>query len=383
MRWRTEWNWTLAALTLVLLGFWWFIGGSQRTDDTYSASPRGKKAFFLLTGELQEDVERNTDLLVPHLDRYGTICLLGPARYPTSQEWRILHEWVRSGGRFVFAARFDEPDVDLSPFPISVSERTPASGLPIDSDEALPIGERRLDTNLAPGDFDWESDATIEATRPITDLASIHSDVQVARLRVGRGTIVVVASDRIFTNAALASAAHDNGRLAYRIFTSSSPVAPVAFDESLNSSGTPKVFAVLFDTESRRVTLQVLLCALLFAWWGSRRFGPSASVDRVRRRSVVEHAVALGNLHYKSGSGSRLVAAYLERLRVDLAPGEHAASIARRAGLDPFAVESTLARAQAAAEEESTHPAVASAIVRALAEIRRELHQSKGDRHGA
>ena len=283
----------------------------------------------------------------------------------------------------IFAARFDDPDVDLSPFPISVSITNRDDRSTTGSDHDLQTSQPLLETALAPGDFDWQSDATIEATRSITPLASIDGDIQVARLRVGRGMIVVVASDRVFTNAALASAAHDRGRLAYRVFSSSSPAAPIAFDESFNSSGTPKVFAVLFDTESRRVTLQALLCALLFAWWGSRRFGPAASDGGARRRSVVEHAIALGNLHYKSRSGSRLVAAYLARLRAELAPGEQAASIARRAGLDPLAVERSLARAQAAADDESTYPAAASAIVRALAEIRRKLHEPQGDRHGA
>ncbi len=51
---------------------------------------------------------------------------------------------------------------------------------------------------------------------------------------------------------------------------------------------------------------------LLFGWMVSRRFGPLLRKGRLERRSLVEHAEALGSMHYKVQTGASLLESYLE-----------------------------------------------------------------------
>jgi hypothetical protein len=389
---RPEAVWVGGLLLLLLSGFYWLPGSGEARSDSFSASASGKKAFFSLAQRLIADVRRNTGKLQPPEDA-TTLCLIGPARYPAAREWQQLHQWVQGGGTLVFVARYEDPVVDLGPFRLKVVHRlknaasdpdeddSPDSPGPAEQTEGSGPGALEVDPHLAEGEFNWPSAGWVQGASPDAWVAvALFGLPQVVFQEVGEGEIVVVASDALFTNAALLTG--DNGLVAFRILEYADAGGPLYFDETLNASGPPKVFGLLFDPPLRPMTLQALMVVLLFGWWGSRRFGPVTSLSPLARRDITEHAVALGNLHFKVGTGGRLVASYLERFRHRLrlnylasAGQDVAGALARRARVDIAAAKSALGLASRTASQERVPTAQAAAAVRALARIGEKLRR--------
>ena len=213
------------------------------------------------------------------------------------------------------------------------------------------------------------------------------------RLAAGQGIIVVSTSDVVFTNDELAREDHESALLAVEILRALGDSTSIVFDESLNISGTPKVFGILFDTRVRPVTLQIILCVLLFGWWGSRRFGPPRRAEATSRRSIREHALALGNVYYKAGAGAHAMRQYLEFFRREVVSrrlalqqeggiassrtGRIARSIARAASLEEGEVRRVLERAESASRMNKLSAADLARIIRSLAGIREKLDQGK------
>ncbi len=469
-RWTTEWLWIGLLGLLMLLGFWWIPGRSGTRSDTYSAAHDGKKAFLEIIRTVGTDewtdwsVRRNKELLATALEDINTLLLLGPARLPSPREWETLEQWVDDGGRLVFAPRHDDATVDMGPFDVTIRPvaRITANGVVLEPGDEDPDDE---DAEAIIEDFtqgtDGEDDVwdlrgalagmTIRTDKPTTDLAkgnfrwlsrSYLKDYpdyarvileargvpQVLSMEVGYGRVVVAATDTIFANREMARRSRDNWLLAYRIFEAVDPVTEIAFDESLNESGTPKVFGVLFNPFLRRFTLQLLLLAAIFCWWKSRRFGPADPPSEPPRRSVREHAIALGNLHFKAGTGVQAVDHYLEFFQRELGlehyavrrsdepaksgksgeaseaseasqasqaskarAREHdearrqqaAAMLARWANMNVDAVREALDRAEAATRKSHISSGETAALVRSLAKIKERLQHAKGTAYGA
>jgi hypothetical protein len=240
------------------------------------------------------------------------------------------------------------------------------------SEERPPSGGASVTTHLVQGGVDWRSSGRVEYSSPDASVELARDGApQVVWQPVGDGVIVVTASDHVFSNRSLATA--DNGLLAFRILESASPAGPVIFDETMNRAGAPRVVGVLFEHPFRLPTIQLLLVALLFAWMSSRRFGPTATSESPARRSLVEHASALGSLHFKVGSGPTLVAAYLEffRRELGLRLGRDAAGgLVESAPAPQVARPPAIARALRAAKSPSLERARAAELIVSLARHR-------------
>jgi hypothetical protein len=387
-----------AAVAVVLAGFFWFPATDRTALDTFSPSAGGKKAFYTLSQRLLPDVRREVEALDPPEDA-GSLVLLGPARYPGPDEWSALHDWVTEGHTLVFVARMDDPAADLGPFGIKVVPRLGSREAEGDEEEAdrAPIerpnapGESsrlEVDPELASGTFDWPSRGWVEASDD-NSWTAVRLDglPQLVYRPIEGGLVVVGASDYLFTNGALVDP--DNGLLAFRVLERAAADGALYFNESLNASGAPKVLGLFFESYLRPVTLQLLVGLLLFAWWGSRRFGPPAGATREARRDVTEHAVALGNLYYKVGSGAHSVDSYLDHLRHELRLGYRgpeaealADSLARRSRIDRKRVVRIVAMARdLGSRPRATAPEAAGAI-RALARLRWSVERGDAG-HGA
>jgi hypothetical protein len=398
-RWQAEWAWASALVLLIVLGFWWFPGGRGGADDTFSTSAGGKRAFFTLAQRRLDSAARYLEGPLPPDDDSDTLCILGPVRYPDAREWDALHFWVGAAGNtLVFAARQHDPAVELTSFGVRV---VPDQRLldsfqdeDDDSDSSPPgpaasaewkrlFGDPTVTTPLASGKFRWQSFGHVEAGSPDAEvLVEVDGEPQVIRQRVGQGILIVASSDYIFTNRSLAT--DDNGLLAFRILECGEPL-DVSFDESLNRSGAPKVLGLLFDPSVRPITLQVLIAAILFVWLGSRRFGPPLVTTAAEHRSITEHAVALGNLHFKAGTGARAVAWYLDYFRNELklhyaaaSGAQEATLLARRANMEQHVVARVLGEAGAVTREPRVSDARAASVLRALAGIKSNLDRAKG-----
>jgi hypothetical protein len=185
---------------------------------------------------------------------------------------------------------------------------------------------------------------------------------------VGSGSVIVVASDFVFTNRSLTVV--ENGVLAFRILELAEPRGTIYFDEHMNAAGAPKVVGLLLEEPFRFLTLQLLVVTLFFGWMVSGRFGPLRSTSTPARRSLVEHAQALGSLHFRVGTGGRLVASYLEFFRRPLGlqygRGESEAHLEARVSDAP----TELNRALRASRNPALGREAAASIIASLARYR-------------
>jgi hypothetical protein len=323
--------------------------------------------------QLDRSVVRSVDQLVPE-DGFApsTVLILGPSRYPSDEEWQAIHKAVLSGNSVVFAANNSDPHVDAGPFRVEVvggstlgdvdeleipTEDEPAAKLDeesgseivsnddevdaanlnsettldkeeVDEEEetdepeipanfAELLGQVKATSKLVDEEILWRSSGRIEMAEDTWDvLVEVDSSPQAVQRKFGRGTFTLIASDDIFNNGAMTSP--DRALLAWRLLESAATDGTTMFDETLNSSGVPKVFGILFDPLFRSITLQLILIVVLFGWLGSRRFGPSRRSLHTRRRSVVEHAEAVGTLYFRAGAGPHAVKCLHEFLKQEL-----------------------------------------------------------------
>lgn len=434
---KAEIGWLSGVAVIVMLGFWWVPGDRGTTDDTLSVNANGKKAFYLATQKLLDGdyaVSRSTESLIPP-DGADTLIMLGPARYPDDAEWQQLYEWVRSGNTLLFAAKHGDPAVTSTDFgfkiipnafdeansnPFGVKPKTGKAGKTKsktgtsrsvnsetadseseaseseastiaksttgdygdDEDDIASLFEERVaTTELIPGTTYWRSDAWIEATddRDTTILVTQDGRAQAIVRTIGYGQIVVTSSDYVFCN--LASMKSSHRKLAWRLFEQGQTDGPVYFEESLNASGAPAVFGILFNSRLRPFTLQLLLATVLFGWWGSRRFGPVVEHDDATRRNIREHATALGQMHYRIKAGPHAVKQYFDLFKSDMRltttnPAQHAAILATRSGQSETEMESLLNRVIFAMEYHGRLPnAEAAGLLRSLATVRARINR--------
>lgn len=344
---RSEWMWIAAVALIFALGYGLIPARSNRnSEDSFHNGAPGKRAYYLLVDALLDDVHRNSDGLIPSDPEADTLVLLGPARYPSRSQWESLKAWVEEGRTLVFAARWRDPAVLMEPFGVEIVPYSPLDmdleSEPEGDDEAQSTEETDdptapahpdedstgededeakedddIETELVSGDVDWRSGGFIRSDDPeATVHVSQDGNAQVMVHRVGDGFLVAIASDYLFSNRAQVK--QENATLAFRILELGIPIGPVYFDEGLNLAGAPRVVGILFEEPFRALSLQLLTLALLFAWMNARRFGKPTGDARPPRRSLVEHAEALGSIHLRVHSGGRLVRSYLEFFRQDL-----------------------------------------------------------------
>ena len=373
---QSDWLWVVALLLLVAVGYGLIPAPEARTPiDSFSEDSAGKKAFFLLAQELLGRVERSSGSLIPADEGADVLVMLGPARYPDRAQWQTLHDWVARGRALVFAARQQDPAVSLEPFDIRVVPATAPRASTVVEDEAPGFGTD-FGTDFV-GEVDWVSAGEVQSeASDVSVTLSVGGSPQVMWRPIGDGVVVVVASDYIFTNRSLAT--KDHGLLAFRILESASPQGSVYFDEEMNEAGAPRVVGILFESPFRVVTIQFLVITILFSWMAGRRFGPLLRPASSARRSLVEHAEALGSLHFKVGSGSKLIVPYLEFFRQDF--GLRLSGRERHLELDKPALLPLLHDAKSAAAVDQAVRAARNPslergrvahILRSLAEVRR------------
>lgn len=320
-----SWVWLTVLTAAVLLQVWFPPISAGPLNDTYSVEVSGRKAFYELAALQHPHVQRNDHslLLLPDvLETDAAICLIGPARYPSTDEWTHLLDWVESGGRLLVAARAHRPELSLDLLKVSVN--------PVKSIRTLPIprpGEPPPDTMSVSVQcdwldstalIDWRSTGKIKSETSAEVLLSVDDIPQAVRLSHGTGTIVLVASDYVFSNESLDARTTQNALLAVRLLDALGPVTEIIFDESLNITGTPKVVGILLDPVLRPLTVQLLILLVVFAWRGSRRFGGILPPGVPLRNDITEHIDAVGALNYKIRNGCGAVRSYLDQLRAEL-----------------------------------------------------------------
>lgn len=386
------WVWLFFLCLLLPLHLWFPEFGTGAMDDSYSSSASGKKAFYLLLDAESNFTNRNRaplNVLIQSLGSWETLCILGPARYPSPLEWSSLLAWVEEGGRLVITANHDHPEFEIEPLQVKVSyldetEREAIPRAPVKNPDEQHIS---LSLNDSQGLIDsqattvfpdapsilWETNARVDTDSGQT-LITAGDTKQAVLLGYGLGEIVVASSSELFSNQSMV----DGGSVAaYRLIESAGSVDYVVVDESLNASGTSKVVALLIDPTFRPLTIQLLITLLIFGWWHSHRFGPILSSHILPRHNIVSHTDNIGNIHYKAKNGRMLLYAYVKQLFTqlrlrNLRGEEHRVidPIARRMNQDPQEVKSVLKQAAKLTRSEKVDRHLMADMIRKLAKIR-------------
>ncbi len=304
----TTWFWPVAVLAAVSLHFWFPEWSTGAGHDSYSATAEGQKVFYRLVARHPGNLfvarnRRPLTIAMPNTAVDELVCLLGPERPPTTEEWSAISDWVRSGGRLLYAFQGDDPQE----IPWLRVKYTP--GRP-ERDDLEPVTDLVSSQETA-----WWTDGRLEAPAAIT-LVRYDDTIQAASIPFGNGNVVVVATPLPFSNQALTYG--ENSVLAIRLLETAGLPEFVMFDESLNNSGTAKIVGILFDPLLRPLTIQILIVTLLFGWWHSRRFGSLTQSAVSPRQNIVEHTDMVGNLYWKSRDGHAVLKSYLRQLASQL-----------------------------------------------------------------
>lgn len=375
--------WVTAIALLFVLTFWWVPGDSTSNNDSYSTEVTGKHAYFQGIRTLHGNVSRSVKELVP--PRAGTIVILSPARIPGEEEWLELSRFVSNGGRLLYVAGAYTKGFTSGPFGVTLTNSWTPPEVPLPSQpEETTFGIAKIWNNR---NLPWASTSslTVQGQGAWNEvLVTNRSGIQAVRCRHGRGYAVFVASDVVFQNRSMFDATSQ--AVASQLFELTKPRSLIFFDESLSSSGTPRVLGILFTPLFRPLSLQLLLVAVLFGWWGSRRFGPAIQAKSSDRRAIVEHAQALGNMHYKVGTASHALKSYFDYFRsVSQMPGGRidkvADVLAARSGIERTEVERLLTETQKAIQAPNIGPGTAATLIQQLANLRDRMMQF-GERTG-
>eukprot|EP00913_Durusdinium_trenchii_P008831 g8297.t1 len=382
---KLRWLWPTALVVLIAIHFWPFKIGAGIDHDSYSVRSEGKLAlYYLLRADpesIGHTVTRNVEPLKAIIGdgrnrfRYSpsnqpkTLCILGPARYPNSAEWKQLLEWVSRGGHLVIAGRYGKPEFAIDELGIEVKRIR--GRIDADSD--------KIDTVLVEnGRLVWRSRGRIVTKGGAERLFHADGTVQAVRRFHGSGQVVVIASDFVFSNQSLAFADHSNAELAFRLLHNDFTRREFVVDESLNVSGTPKVVGLFLDPIFRPLTIQALIAVVLFGWWRSIRFGPLQLPAVTARHNIVDHTDAVGALHFKSSDGTTALRSYLRQFFAELKLKSHKGRedrvfepIAVRMGKSVEAIRTLLQKATKAARNKNLDRRTAAAIIRKLSIVRR------------
>ncbi len=397
----------LAALAAVLSLQVWFPRIDADVNDTYNVDVGGRNALFQFAQRRMGYVIRNHEPLASQLDLYDedtTLCLLGPARYPNSQEWQALLNLVSRGGNLLVAARWQDAEMQIPGInagvkstiakksfkPPTAGNQKKAGGSPADSDSKtadevqskiaaqLAAAPVLVTTTLDPSvDFTWKTGGVVEAPAAAEVLVKTAAGPQAVRMHYGRGQILLVASDFIFSNTALNQRGHKNAILAVKLLEAAGPADPLVFDEALNETGTPKVVGVLLDPALRPTTIQFVALIVLFGWRGNRRFGGLLPKSSPPRHDVADHTNSLGNLYYKAHHGTGVLREYLDQLKTELRLRHFAGHerrvllpVAQKANLSIDEVLRDLGAAEAAARKPRLSRRDAALHIRNLSRLR-------------
>ena len=201
--------WLVALIGLLIVQVWSPFVGPTQVNDSYSVENSGRRAVYDLASEHYLYVERNhrpfAKFVTEHEGYAGDVpdtalCLLGPARYPSASEWKVLLEWIRGGGRLLIAADMTGKNTGFEIPELKVEVELPERKTITKPPPASTVTTRLL---AGPVNLHWRSVAKLTAPRDAVVLVQADGQPQAVRVTHGRGWIVVLASDYVFSNESL------------------------------------------------------------------------------------------------------------------------------------------------------------------------------------
>jgi Domain of unknown function (DUF4129)/Domain of unknown function (DUF4350) len=327
-------------------------GDDEGRADT---SPSGTQGLVEAFEKHGIKIKRRSEPL-SQLDRPLALVLLPEATLDDAA-WKDVLAWVKDkGGRLVLAGVTPLPaelEQRIVPDPGEVTALFVAPGVhwPGHPAVSLPHGARIVST-LGPTAGEGPPEGTV--------LLRGESAVVTER-RLGEGRVVVVADERLFTNAALAVDEDASFALSILYRSSVAPEREVELCDAWTGAGAQTPMDSVSQAHLTPVVLQIFaLMGLLFLWKG-RAFARLRDPPEEGRRAFADHARALGLTYQRAHAARHVTGLYavwaLERLRERVHRAGRqgliplAEAIAARTGRPEGEVMSVLADAAGARDE--------------------------------
>jgi hypothetical protein len=275
---------------------------------TYSATPHGAKAAYLLLARLGYRVARSEgplDLVAEAADAHTVLILAEPTRAPNQQEIAGVRRVLERGGRvlaagFLSAALVPEENLDDQSPPQLIGGVC----------EAEPIGFSRLASGgkvvMRGVRSVWKMD------RPSQRVAFVcGNEGVVVAYHAGKGTVVWWASASPLRNQDIAA----QGSLDLLLNSLELQTGDnIVWDESLHAAP-PATWSPLQDRIILALIAQLTGIAVLLLLSRGRRSGPLRPLPVPARNSSMEFVHSLGGLYRASGANDVPVTIAYERFR--------------------------------------------------------------------
>lgn len=314
--------------------------GAAKPDvrpSTYVDTPQGLRALFLLFESAGVEVSRLHHSPSDADDTERTIAIVAPTWPMSAKQIDDALDWVDAGGRLVVVEAKEiegSQSRDASAFFARLGrEVTEITRLTTTSEGGRAVLEADY-LRHGVGEIRWRppvrislKSATSQDSPPadprIDDtvvLATCNGSTVIEELSFGGGTIVLVADDSFLTNVGLREA--DNAILAVNLFAGD-PMGPVAIDEfhhGADEGGSrltliERLLALTTGTWIGRGLLLALLAVVVSVAGRAIRFGAPLPEAPAARRSMTEHAAALGRLLERGQSTDSAARALIEGTR--------------------------------------------------------------------
>ena len=263
---------------------------SGRVYDSYSTMSTARDGLSLAYAYLQRQ-HRDVSMLTrpvgtSRLAADGVVFKVGAAAPLRPDEY----DFVSGGGRIVVAVAGDLR-------PLAFRNDAPSSAVKVfpfvDGVAQIGIPQRRA------------IDAKTLPPRMVA-LYTAGERVAVARERIGRGDLIVMADPEIFTNEQLHMGNHLPLLLAL-----AGTARPLLFDETLHGlGGADGPLALLKDWNLGPFLVLLLAVSALVIWRGSRRVGAAEDPYREQRSDAVDLVHSLGALYERSMSEAEALSVY-------------------------------------------------------------------------
>jgi hypothetical protein len=374
------------AVLVVLTAGLAFVGGDPQEHgmsipSTYSASPGGARAAYLLLEELHYKVSRweRSPTELPIGDAGAVLIIADPLEAPTKEEVAALQDFVAKGGQVIFTG-----------------ERIKSFFLKAKVEEKFPEAEWQTFAANIPSNYTAGAPKIVLQTgtawqTPEASQLALYGDAGspvVVSWRIGDGRILWWAAATPLTNSGISR----EGNLNFFRNAMNFPLpdektaVKIYWDEYFHGERT-SLWSYVRKTPVAWGLMQISILGLIVIFTFGRRSGPVVLPPVISRLAPLEFVDTLGGLYERAGAEPAVVGFVYQRFRATLSrqlrisssasDTELAEAVENRLGWKESGLKTTLARALVASRARKVTPQEALGLVRELEQYEEQLGLKK------
>jgi len=374
------------AVLVVLTAGLAFVGGDPQEHgmsipSTYSASPGGARAAYLLLEELHYKVSRweRSPTELPIGDAGAVLIIADPLEAPTKEEVAALQDFVAKGGQVIFTG-----------------ERIKSFFLKAKVEEKFPEAEWQTFAANIPSNYTAGAPKIVLQTgtawqTPEASQLALYGDAGspvVVSWRIGDGRILWWAAATPLTNSGISRERNLNFFLNAMNFPrpDEKTAVKIYWDEYFHGERT-SLWSYVRKTPVAWGLMQISILGLIVIFTFGRRSGPVVLPPVISRLAPLEFVDTLGGLYERAGAEPAVVGFVYQRFRATLSrqlrisssasDTELAEAVENRLGWKESGLKTTLARALVASRARKVTPQEALGLVRELEQYEEQLGLKK------